>query len=229
MDKTKNDAGILEMARAEIFLLQGKPDDALAVAQKYLQPFKSSRGKTFATYADYHKFVTSLPDEKRNDAEAKDDRERITVWRFRRNAALDLAVEALRMKGNVAGALTLRELMKRDRDAQAPFEPPRGWYYADIASQDEPFRAAARGIDSLKALARGGYKPQELDDYPAEDQVRLVSVFANVTLGHLLAANGDATGARAALTEAKKLIDQRPVVVNRERLQFLILREVLSR
>lgn len=224
-----NMSGTIEMARAEIHLLLGKPDDAIAVAQKYLQPFKSARGRTFDSYAEFYKFAAALPEEKWNDAEAKDDRERVTVWRYERNAALELVVAALRMKGDVVGAHKVREAIRADSDVQPPLEPPKGFYYADRASQDEPLRAAVQDVERLKALAKGGYKAEDLEYYDATSQVRLVAVFANMTLGHMQSANGDRDGARAAFTEAKRLMEQRETIVNREMLQWLIVRERLSR
>lgn len=161
---------------------------------------------------------------------SKPPRDNPTVYDPNRLKAMELEVDALRIKGDVKGALRVREDVEAMHDSTPHVEPPRGWYWADRASQIAPLRAAAaKDPAELLLLAHGGYLPQDLEDYEPAQQKRLVAVFANVTLGHMAYKKGDSAAARSYFTEAKRLIEQRKPIANREMLQWLILREVLDK
>ncbi len=227
-DLSDDDRAFLELGRAEIFLLAGASDEALKVARRHQKPLVSKDGKKFETVAEYMAHWNRLDHGRETEAE-KDLLVRFSMWRQIRTKALELEVEAYRMNGDLAGALRAREAVEADHNAQTPFEPPRGYYWADRASQIEPLRTAKKGLDGLKILAYGGYVAQELEGYDTASQKRLVAVFANMTLGHYLRSKGDSAGAKKRFLEAKSLMEQKEVIVNREQLQWLIVREELDR
>lgn len=228
MDIDARNRASLELGRAEIFLLAGQTDDALKAAQPYLLPLESASGKEFRTVADYYAYSKTLGD-RGQTAEEQKLSERFSYWRQFRASALNLTKEAFRMKGDPARALQALELLDADNHAMPPIEPPRDWEYLDRASQFAPLQAAVRSISDLEKLARMKYVPDPKLTVSPEEQQRLVAVFANITLGHDKRAHADPAGAKKCFLEAKTLIEGRVRTVNREMLQWLIVREELAR
>ncbi|MBI5708391.1 MAG: hypothetical protein HZC36_15520 [Armatimonadetes bacterium] len=218
----------LEFSRGEIYLLADAPAEAIRFATPGLEPLGVYRGSRIATVADYFKSWRSLaPND--SDPVAKGLQEKFSYWHQKRKRALELIVNAFRLKGDLASALRAQELIEVDIDAWSPIEPPRDPWYVDRASQIVPLRAAAKGRAALVQMAAGGYAADRKLDVDEAEQKRLVAVFALMALGGDAKRRGDWAGAKHHFLEAKRLMEVCKPIVNREMLQWLIAREELTR